>query len=260
MACEDLRTFNRAMTGTINVRLVIVRGPDGTSAAVDALDMVRMRSITIAATRFLSALASVNDPLPRLTWSVRTSIAQISTPPTSNPNPDPLANTAPAIRQQMFEQREAPWRDPALTGLVGSSGTAGLEALRLDTLGGADNAVTILFTGYEPQWVAYATAREAKVVLGWPLFARPGLPHRTEVSLQSSGAVLAHELCHIFGAPDEYKDSNCSVLRAGACGFGVQDFPNFNCENSGGPKATCLMREASDLLMCPNTRIHIGWV
>jgi hypothetical protein len=250
--CPDLRQFNFAMTGRINVRLVIVRGPDGTAAGVSALEMVRMRAIVLAGTRFLSILASANSPVPRLTWSVRTDIAQIAVPPQPNPNPDPHV---PA------EGREAPWRDPALQQLVNQTGAAGLEALRLDTLGSADNALTIFFTGYEAQWVAYAFPDRAEIVLSWPLFDRPGIV-RTRASLSAASAVVAHELCHIFGAPDEYASSGCKVLDGNPpiCGYGVQDFPNFNCENTGGPKLTCLMLDYTQLLMCPPTRVHIGWV
>jgi len=67
--------------------------------------------------------------------------------------------------------------------------------------------------------------------------------------------VFAHETCHIFGAPDEYRESGCE------CGgrFGADGWPNDNCENgatNGG--VPCIMR-ANDWAMCDCTRHHLGY-
>jgi hypothetical protein len=66
--------------------------------------------------------------------------------------------------------------------------------------------------------------------------------------------VFAHETGHVFGAPDEYKDSKCE------CGGNHGRFgdPNDNCETCG-PGEICLMKK-NDFTMCRHTYRHLGWV
>ena len=252
MDCPQLQSFNRSLVGSVNVRLVIVNGPLGSGADFSLLEIVRIRALTIAGTRLLSGFAAALTAPPKLSWNIRTQIVDVPTPPLG-------ANTAPSAfaHSSIFEAREGPWADPALAKLVGVQGNAGYLALRADTLGGADHAVTVMWTRYEAQWVGYARWDLARAVLCWPLFDTPGNV-RTNVPLTLAAEVVAHELCHLFSAPDEA--APCRVLDARGCGFGSQDFPNLNCETTAGAAVLkCLMRNPTHRVLCPSTRAHIGW-
>jgi hypothetical protein len=250
--CPQLQTFNQSLVGRVNLRLVIVNGPSGTGAAFNLLEIVRIRALTIAGTKLLSSNAAGLSPPPRLSWTVRTDIVDIPTAPLpANPAPN---GHAP---RSVFEAREAPWRDPALVKLVGIGGGPGFLALRANTLGTADHAVTVMWTRYEAQWVGYANSDLGRAILCWPLFDVPPVV-RTRVPLKAAAEVIAHELCHLFGAPDEA--APCSVLDARGCGFGSQDMPNLNCETTAGTGVTsCLMRNPAHQLLCRFSRVHLGW-
>lgn len=250
MICDDLRPFNLTLTGKVIVRLIVVSGPVGSPAHFDLLEILRIRAVAQSAIRLLIAKAATNVPVPQLTFQLRTDIVNLTLPSTPNPNPNPKGS---------FEPREQPWRDAALLELVGLTGGSGLEVLRQQTLGTANGAASVFVTGYEAEWAGYSLASQAKAVISWPLLDRPGAPARTNVPLAVAPGVVAHELCHLFGAPDEYASSSCTVLREGSCGFGSQDFPNLNCENGGGTKVPCLMRDPSVKLLCNPTRAHLGW-
>ncbi len=71
--------------------------------------------------------------------------------------------------------------------------------------------------------------------------------------------VMAHEVGHIFRAPDEYQvgDNGCSE---GDCdkGFGYLWRPNASCEACPGEPMGCMMYDNS-LWYCPFSLGHIGW-
>lgn len=66
--------------------------------------------------------------------------------------------------------------------------------------------------------------------------------------------VFAHETGHIFGAPDEYASSSCTITGS----FGRFGEPNRNCENGNPGSVTCLMK-ANDWAICESTERHFGW-
>jgi hypothetical protein len=68
-------------------------------------------------------------------------------------------------------------------------------------------------------------------------------------------SIVAHETCHVFGAPDEYASSACVC---DSTRFGYLRETNGNCENCGSG-TPCLMRANSNFVLCPSTLAHIGW-
>jgi hypothetical protein len=246
MAVHD-RPQNAFLVGRVAARFVIVNGPPGTSAAFGPADVARLRAIDQRALGILSVLAAAQPTRVRLIWSSHTTVVDVTAPPLPvNAAPDPDTPKEP---------RESPWRDEALIALTGQPGVAGLAALRRDSIGGADHCVLVFWTGYECAWHAYAVDAQAKAVLCAPMFA----PGRPGGSLSVAPRLVAHEIGHLFGAPDEYARSKCKVLTASGDGFGRLDFPNFNCENVNPHAAPCLMLH-NDELVCDATRAHFGWV
>lgn len=66
--------------------------------------------------------------------------------------------------------------------------------------------------------------------------------------------VFAHETGHVFGAPDEYTESDCD------CGgnHGYLHSANGNCEGCNPASIPCLMR-SDDVSLCAYTVSHWGW-
>ncbi|MFF4606220.1 hypothetical protein ACFY12_26205 [Streptomyces sp. NPDC001339] len=253
MVCER-RQMNAFLVGSVAVRLVIVNGPPGTSAAFTPDEIARIRAFSLRGLAILSVLAARQPTRPRLSWRLNFSVESISQPPLPlNQNPTTSGDV---------ESREAPWRDAVLRKLVGDTGPTGLRRLRAASIGGADHAVIVLWTRYEAAWLAYAQDDEAKLIMCWPLWDMA----RTNHSLSEAPRALAHEICHLFGAPDEYRRSQCTVLReddgsgVGGCGFGNLDFPNFNCALVNPRPVPCLMAANTSREICPATVAHLGWV
>jgi hypothetical protein len=65
--------------------------------------------------------------------------------------------------------------------------------------------------------------------------------------------VFAHEVAHIFGAADEYQESNCNCDPSG-----YLQIANKNCVNCAGQHVPCLMDE-NTLSICDYTRKQLGW-
>lgn len=238
--------MNDFMVGRIAVRSIIVDGPAGTAAKFTDAEILRLRTETVEGLGVLRALAAVNVPKIPIVFSLRSAVVPVTVVPAFTPM---LGQPAASD----YEEREAPWRDAALSQLVGDVGGAGLLKLREQSLGGADHGLVVLWTKYECAWQAYSRASEAKVVMCWSWLG--------DTSRQGWGAanvdrVFAHECGHIFGAPDEY--AGCAVLSATGAGFGKLDFPNFNCVDVNSSSVACLMR-TNDAVACPHSRVHFGW-
>lgn len=168
--------------------------------------------------------------------------------------------TVTSLQPEQLEAREAPWRDEALKVLVGQIGVPGLRALRAASIAGADHCIIVFWTRYECSHPAYSTDGLARTVMCHPMLSR----ERGGQGLQDAPRHLAHEMCHLFGAVDEYVSATtCDVLNTtptegGPVGFGELDFPNFNCARTNPAPTHCLMRDSSET-MCPSTVAHIGW-
>lgn len=140
------------------------------------------------------------------------------------------------------EAFERGWRDAFLARLGLPAGTVGLEryAGRLRDQG-ADWAFVNLFTRYRLAHHAYAMSH-VKISFGM----------RNAWGASKVFRVVAHEMGHIFGAPDEYGRCTCG----GSHGpFGVA---NENCVNCPGGGADCLMRNNAPVL-CRASMLHLGF-
>jgi len=94
-------------------------------------------------------------------------------------------------------------------------------------------------------------------------FASIGGPRMTLLYLNGSGQtyqlddldlVAAHEVCHVFGAPDEYiAEDDCDRP------YGYLRVPNANDTTCVQEQTPCLMDNGLTFELCPYTRAHIGW-
>lgn len=146
------------------------------------------------------------------------------------------------------EEAEALWRDPALEQLGYSKGLDGVQQLVIDVRAqqNAQWAYCGLFTKHPTVHFGYAGS--LRVTMRY-----------SDFSVGATGnmdRVFAHETRHIFGAPDEYKSSNCSC---GALKGKFFSEPNNNCAMCSPDAAVeCLMRGNSPSV-CVNIPWHLGW-
>lgn len=112
------------------------------------------------------------------------------------------------------------------------------------------HAIVIFVTPYANEWFAYANASWGRVTLaqkwnwgGW--------------GLANINRILAHEVCHIFGATDEYTGSGTPCSSCGGQ-YGAYKIPNGNCGTCATPHQVCLM-DQNTLSICGYTQAHIGW-
>jgi hypothetical protein len=146
------------------------------------------------------------------------------------------------------DQKEARWRDPAMAQLGFGPGLAGvrdyIEQLRA-TLN-TDWTYCGFFTKYPVRHFGYATRGGPRLVMHYD---------NDNWGPDNIDRVFAHETGHIFGAPDEYANSNCN------CGgqFGFCSKPNGNCAlcatNGGVP---CIMKH-NTWELCGYTPFHLGF-
>ena len=143
-----------------------------------------------------------------------------------------------------YESRESPWRDAALKkmGFAGSRQGSIDYVNALRAARQTDWAYVAYFTRYPLHHFGYASGERLVMHVdndGW--------------GPNAINQVFAHETCHIFGAADEYKASECSCS-----GSGHSDTPNLNCFFCTTTQAPCLMN-ANTLTLCPWSRGQLGW-
>ncbi|WP_142103903.1 IPT/TIG domain-containing protein [Pseudonocardia cypriaca] len=117
-----------------------------------------------------------------------------------------------------------------------------------------DDVVPVFVTNYPTHWYAYAD--------GYRRYATINVPETWSKYPSTRHRVFAHELGHVFGAPDEYPDSTCTVADT-AGPFGT---PNANCTFvSRVPpipnplSGACLMNHNSGVV-CASTEFMWGWL
>lgn len=200
-------------------------------------EMATIRSQVMTGTDFLKDA----QPLANLTFSYdwRQPVAVTAWP---GPDPNPVYDK--------HEKMEAPWRNAALTAMgfppsVDGS-TAYVEGIRKDM--GTDWAMVVYITKYplfEPGYSAakegYSCSERSIIRYDVPSYGPTGL-----------NRVFAHELCHVFGAQDEYGRCTCDRRS------GYFEIDNGNCVNCLNPQVPCLMN-ATTLNFCDFTRRQLGW-
>jgi len=246
-------TVNPYLVGRVAVQLILVNGPtpDLTFSPVEDL---AVRTATNVAFGTLGAFAKANTPPIKLQFGLAVEVVTLV-----------AAQTYAALPRQGtdFNEREAVWQDSALTSLGQPSGATGLLALAAAGRGGADHSFVMLVSKYNLAWQAYARPERATVYVDWNWLLDTTRADKGWGPLKAD-RVIAHEIGHIFRAPDEFRGSGtpaaCSVLSATGTGYGQLDFPNFNCEATNPAPVTCLMRSPDHTTLCPATRAHWGWV
>jgi hypothetical protein len=147
------------------------------------------------------------------------------------------------------------WRNPAMgqvafQGNTYSANWSGVgdyrDDLRIHFL--SAHALVIFVTPYGNSWHAYASG------------GRITLAERNNWGNWGIGTVdeiTAHEMCHLFGAADEYTGSGTPCSSCGGQ-FGCYKLPNGNCGSCAEPHQSCIMDQNTRRL-CAYTQGHIGW-
>ena len=215
------------LEGKVAVGLVLVEGP---TAALQ-FSAAERAQVVAEVQAGLTYLATA-DPVPAVSFSYDIRVPRVGVAA------DPAA-----------ADLEGRWRDPVMSalGYPAAWGSVDRYVRDLRTRLGTRWAFCAFFTKYPVRHFAYASIGGPRLVMhydndGW--------------GPDNIDRVFAHEVGHVFGAPDEYAASGCDC--GGAWGrFGRA---NTNCERCApGGGVTCLMR-ANDWAMCTATPAHLGWL
>ncbi|MER5673852.1 IPT/TIG domain-containing protein [Pseudonocardia alni] len=251
----------RPLLGRTAVALVFVEGPG--TAAMDESTRVSAYANTAAAQGVLGRLgaawgARLNPPLssPPATFALSGQRVPIGVDPRSLPG--------------RTGDRGADWKAIDQVWLTATLDALGVPAIgtfdeRMRKVGAAlaaigwqwlavDDVVPVFMTNYPTHWDGYAdgASRYATIDVRRVWATERGREH----------LVIAHELGHLFGAPDEYADSHCTVADT----TGPFLTPNLNCTFvSRTPpvpnplSGDCLMKNTT-ATACLATEATWGWV
>lgn len=233
---DDTGAFWRALAaprlrGRIAVASFFVSGPDAARTFAED-EVVALQAQVKAGMALMNGFSPRQDL--RFAYVIEQGAVSAPEAPAGTPT-----HVGGALNVEPFERG---WRDAFLAGLGLPPGTPGLRqyAARLRD-DGADWAFVNLFTKYRLPHHAYAMSY-VKISFGM----------RNPWGAAKVFRVVAHEMGHIFGAPDEYGQCTCG----GAHGpFGVA---NSNCVNCAGPGVDCLMRSNAPVL-CRASGFHLGF-
>ncbi len=263
------------LVGNVAVGIIVVDGKDGSEAAFT--DRERL-NVAVEVGKAFDILYRLKDSTTA--GKTRVPLFFLARIDKVKLDLDPTTLAAPATQAAFvntsaeYEKREAPWRDPALTALGLPTGQDGINKHISNLMAGSawpygptpDAAYVVFVTKYMANWMAYASASMGRLTLCYPWLAdvTPANADGTGAYKNTGGKgwgdqnidrVLAHESCHIFGAPDEYLKSKCSTTAK----FGHLSVENSNCEVSNPASVDCLMKGNTEN-MCGATPAHLGWV
>lgn len=153
------------------------------------------------------------------------------------------------------DSNESYWRDPAMVeidyhGETYAAAWASVAEYRGDMRWRtrAAHAIVIFVTPYGTEWHGYASSSRLTLANrnnwgGW--------------GIDVIDRITAHEVCHLFGAPDEYTGSgtpcsSCNTLH------GCYQIPNGNCGTCARSRQNCIMGE-NHWNLCSWTKGHLGW-
>lgn len=216
------------MVGSTVVCSIFVDGPTPELSFTDDEKI----AINAGVQHGLSWLASLS-PKSNISWKHHIEIVSVNTP----------TNTFVGGARQM----EIPWRDPVMMQIQGSAGPEAVHAYVRKKIRQhrTKNGFAAFFTKYKIWNFAYAWLGGPYLVMnntlnGW--------------GIGNFDRVFAHEVCHIFHAPDEYAESGCN------CGgqHGYYGHSNLNCESCATDLLPCVMRR-NEAVMCKHTRLHVGF-
>jgi hypothetical protein len=232
------------LTGDVAVGILTIDGPPGLAK----LSLTDIADLTLSVLHAFDILCRNAPVAAKLVFMVEPKTVTLGVEPATVP--PPLADPTGAPFSE-FELREAKWRDPALAALGLPAGFDGINKYRTNLVarawpaGNPQKSIVLLLTNYNAVRFGYALNGQVVMQLS---AARRGM------TVTHLDRVIAHEICHLFNAPDEY--GNCDPLQT----FGPFGVFNGNCLSS--PIATihtpCLMAgEADD--MCGFSKAHVGW-
>lgn len=209
------------LTGSVAVGIVMVSGPQ--SLDLTAEEKAKLSAEVLEGLAFLASA----DPAAKVTFAYDWRFPVV---------------TAKAGSGDDYEDFEAPWRNAALKTMGFAASRQGsidyVKALKASKK--ADWAFVAYFTKYPLKHFAYAGGE--RLVMA---YANDGW------GPDAINQVFAHEVCHIFGAADEYGTCGCG-------GSGMSNTPNANCKNCTTAQIDCLMN-GNTLSLCSWSRGQIGW-
>jgi hypothetical protein len=230
-AAASLNARPHRLAGRIAVGIIMVSGPG--KRALGKRQQIKIAAEVQNGLSWLGAQSPAKD----VTWVHDNHHLTVNVPQAIGPTGDD---------NKFYEHFEKPWRDAALAQLGFRGGPPGvkdyLKALKRSK--SADSAYCAFFTLYRLNYFAYCTGPYLMMHYkndGW--------------GTNNIDRVFAHESGHVFGAPDEYKESECTCKSR----FGLLRKPNLNCEGcapNGGVK--CIMK-GNDWAMCSLTPYHFGY-
>jgi hypothetical protein len=229
------------LTDKIALGVVLVDGPSAATLALADITDIGLGVIHAIEHLYRNAPASA-----KLVFFAEQKVLTLTVNPTSVPGP--IASPTP----EQLEDREKLWRDPALQAMGFHTGFAGVADYRNALMarpwwgGTPQKAIFALFTKYNTAISAYAFFGRAVINLP-QIDTYPGRNHIDRV--------IAHEICHLFEAQDEY--TGCDPFKL----TGPFNTPNGNCIEN--PLMTigqtpCLMAGNSDDV-CGYTKAQVGW-
>jgi hypothetical protein len=221
----------KRLKGRIAVGVIMVSGP-GELALTNA-QQVKIAAEVQNGLSWLGAQSPARD----VTWLHDNRHVSIPTPPSPR---------IPRRGREHWEHYERPWRDAVLDQMGFPKGKAGVDAYiaSLKAKKSADAAYCAFFVHYPLNHFAYCTGPYLVMQYendDW----RPGNLDR----------VFAHESGHVFGAPDEYAESECNC-RGRHGFFGKRNLNCESCAPDGGIR--CIMK-ANTWAMCRITPYHLGY-
>ena len=220
--------YQPTLTGKIAVAAIIVSGP-GNLAISDA-EKKKIISEVTGGLQFWSDAAPASANLQFSLYSAFISISAADS--TSCPS---------------LEACHDVFVNPALQGIGASTGQAGKDevAQYIKDRSGADGAYIGFFSKYMQKHFAYAYYG------GGPLYMQYS---NDGWGPDQIDRVFAHETGHVFYAPDEYANCQCSNDYGG----GTCTDSNGNCEDCTGSQSSCIMN-SNNFSLCSYTKKHVGW-
>jgi hypothetical protein len=249
----------RFMYGLIGIRLLIVDTP---ARPISSTERDRIVATVLDASRLLRKLGndwawSRTPPVTHEICRFAISWEQVSV--------TPLAPTPPktGLLAVDIPAHELTWVGNLLT-MLGVTTPLALdieqhhEALADQTDGMLETAffgrqpsdlVTLIVTTLPMGWFAYASRPEPVALIQW---------EDAQQEFKSVDRVIAHEICHVFGALDEYENASMQYTCVPTERGGALEFPNSNCIAGGTTHQECLML-ANHPVLCTSTPLHLGW-
>ena len=222
------------MNGEISVGVVFVESSQSTGPKFTATERTTLRTEIQTGLNWLAG----EHPTGNLTWVYNYQYISINVANGNN------------------SSNESYWRDPAMAAVSynGNSYSANWSSVaqyreHMRVRNNSAHAIVIFVTPYATEWHAYASS------------ARLTLANRNNWGgwgINVIDTITAHEVCHLFGAADEYTGSGTPCTSC-TTKHGCRQVPNGNCKACAGANAVPCVMDQNALTICNFTRGQIGW-